>query len=804
MTLQDPRPLLAAARSGGYGIGAFNVIQIEHAEAIVEGAERLDLPVVLQVSENTAAFHRGLTGIGAATIAIAAAASVPVVVHLDHAVNQGLVDQAVVLGFTSVMFDGAKLPYEQNLSSTAQVVERCHAAGVAVEAELGEVGGKDGAHAPGVRTDPQEAAQFVAATGVDSLAVAVGTSHAMADRSAVLDLQLIAGAVRSRSGAAGAARFVWGGRPRSVRGGASRHDQGQHRHQAEPGDDHRGAPGPGRRPGADRPPPVPRSGTRRSGGRGRRPVAAAARWQPLAHTGRACCGRVAGSTRRAGWPAGEAACRPEGQDTVGSTITASRIAEVLGAVPTGLFIGGEWVGGDGAVPVEDPSNGEILAEVADAGPAQGMQALDAAVAAQQSWAATDPRHRGEILRRAFGLLVERTEELALLMTLEMGKPLAEARGEVAYGAEFFRWFSEEAVRISGRYSIAPTGGTRLLTMKQPVGPVFAITPWNFPLAMGTRKIGPALAAGCTVVIKPAAQTPLTTLALATVLTEAGVPAGVVNVVTTSRSGAVSEPIIRDPRLRKLTFTGSTAVGQRLIEQSAQQVLKISMELGGNAPFVVFADADLDRAVDGAMLAKMRNIGEACTAANRFIVHESVVAEFAARLAERMGALVVGPGIEDGVQVGPLVDAAAVEKVSELVANALDSGATVLTGAKAVGGPGHFYAPTVLTEVPPTADMFRQEIFGPVAPITTFATEDEGVALANDTEYGLVAYMFTENLTRALRVAERLETGMVGVNQGIVSNPAAPFGGVKASGLGREGGAEGIEEYLETKYVGIAL
>jgi succinate-semialdehyde dehydrogenase/glutarate-semialdehyde dehydrogenase len=487
-----------------------------------------------------------------------------------------------------------------------------------------------------------------------------------------------------------------------------------------------------------------------------------------------------------------------------STITPARITELLSGVPTGLFIGGSWQDGDATLPVEDPSNGETLVEVADATPAQGMAALDAAVAAQQQWAATDPRVRGEVLRKAFELLTARADDFALLMTLEMGKPLAEARGEVTYGAEFFRWFSEEAVRINGRYSVAPSGGTRLLTMKQPVGPVFAITPWNFPLAMGTRKIGPALAAGCTVVIKPAAQTPLTTLALAQVLTEAGVPAGVLNVVTTSHSGALSEPIIRDPRLRKLTFTGSTPVGQRLIEQSAQQVLKVSMELGGNAPFLVFADADLDRAVDGAMLAKMRNIGEACTAANRFLVHESVAQEFSARLAQRMGAMVVGPGIDDGVQVGPLVDAAAVHKVSELVADALHRGAKVLTGANTVGERGYFYAPTVLTDVPSDADMFRQEIFGPVAPITTFGTDDEGIALANDTEYGLVAYAFTENLTRALTVAERLETGMVGLNQGIVSNPAAPFGGVKASGVGREGGSEGIEEYLETKYIGIAL
>ena len=391
------------------------------------------------------------------------------------------------------------------------------------------------------------------------------------------------------------------------------------------------------------------------------------------------------------------------------------------------------------------------------------------------------------------------------MTLEMGKPLAEARGEVTYGAEFFRWFSEEAVRIAGRYSVAPSGGTRLLTMKQPVGPVYAITPWNFPLAMGTRKIGPALAAGCTVVIKPAAQTPLTTLALAAVLIEAGLPDGVLNVITTSRSGAVSGPIIADPRLRKLTFTGSTAVGQKLIEQSAQNVLKTSMELGGNAPFLVFGDADLDKAVDGAMLAKMRNIGEACTAANRFIVHESVADEFSAATGRADGRHDASAAASTTAsQVGPLVDSAAIDKVTELVADAIDKGATVLTGGTAIDGPGHFYPPTVLTGVPTSAKVFREEIFGPVAPIITFDTDQDGIDKANDTEYGLVAYAFTENLTRAITVAEKLETGMVGINQGIVSNPAAPFGGVKASGLGREGGTEGIEEYLETKYVGIKL
>ena len=486
------------------------------------------------------------------------------------------------------------------------------------------------------------------------------------------------------------------------------------------------------------------------------------------------------------------------------SVTEDQISRVLNAVPKGLLIGGKWVSTDKTVPVEDPSTGKVLAGVADASPEQGIEALDAAVAAGAEWAATDPRERGEILRRAFDLLIERAEDIALLMTLEMGKPLAEARGEVTYGAEFFRWFSEEAVRIAGRYSVAPSGGTRLLTMKQPVGPVYAITPWNFPLAMGTRKIGPALAAGCTVVIKPAAQTPLTTLALAAVLIEAGLPDGVLNVITTSSSGAVSAPIIADPRLRKLTFTGSTGVGQKLIEQSAQQVLKVSMELGGNAPFLVFQDADLDKAVDGAMLAKMRNIGEACTAANRFLVHESVAAEFSQRLAERMSAMTIGRGVDDGVTVGPLVDANAVTKVTELVADAIDKGATVVTGGTAIDGPGYFYPPTVLTGVPTTAKVFREEIFGPVAPIITFSTDDEAIDKANDTEFGLVAYAFTENLTRALTVAERLQTGMVGINQGIVSNPAAPFGGVKASGLGREGGVEGIEEYLETKYVGIKL
>src|SRR5215211_6050306 len=484
--------------------------------------------------------------------------------------------------------------------------------------------------------------------------------------------------------------------------------------------------------------------------------------------------------------------------------TSDDISRVLKAVPTDLLIGGKWVGTEQTLDVEDPSTGEVLTSIADASAEDGAAALDAAVEAADDWAQTDPRDRGEILRRAFSLITERAEDIALLMTLEMGKPFAESRAEVTYGAEFLRWFSEEAVRVAGRYAVAPSGGTRLLTLKQPVGPVYAITPWNFPLAMGTRKLGPAIAAGCTVVIKPAALTPLTTLALAAVLIEAGLPDGVVNVITTSHSGEVSSPIIADPRLRKLTFTGSTEVGRRLIEQSAEQVLRISMELGGNAPFLILDDADLDKAVDGAMVAKMRNIGEACTAANRFLVHESLARDFAARLAERMGALTIGRGVDDDVEVGPLIDTAAVEKVSGLVADAVDAGAKVMTGGSAVDGPGHFYRPTVLSEVPPTARVFREEIFGPVAPVITFSSDDEGIKLANDTEFGLVAYAYTESLTKAITVAERLETGMVGINQGIVSNPAAPFGGVKASGLGREGGHEGIEEYLETKYVGIRL
>ncbi|WP_293781154.1 NAD-dependent succinate-semialdehyde dehydrogenase [uncultured Aeromicrobium sp.] len=478
----------------------------------------------------------------------------------------------------------------------------------------------------------------------------------------------------------------------------------------------------------------------------------------------------------------------------------------LPSTPTQLYIAGHWRDAEGAAtfPVENPATGEVLAHVADASVADGRAALDAAVAAQADWAVTPPRDRGEILRRAFDIITERTDELALLMTLEMGKPLSESRAEIAYGAEFFRWFSEEAVRIAGRYSVAPNGATRLLTMKQPVGPCLMITPWNFPLAMGTRKIGPAVAAGCTMVVKPAGLTPLTMLWLADVMAEAGLPAGVLNVVTTTSTSKVMEPIIRDPRLRKLTFTGSTEVGRKLIEQSAEGVLRVSMELGGNAPFLVFEDADLDKAVDGAMLAKMRNVGEACTAANRFLVHESVADEFSRRLAERMKALKVGDGTADGVDVGPLVEEKQRTKVATLVDDAKAKGAQVLTGGEVPEGSGWFYPPTVLAEVPKEADLWREEIFGPVAPVFTFTDDEEAIGLANATQFGLVAYLFTESLSRAMTVAERLETGMVGVNQGIVSNPSAPFGGVKASGFGREGGTEGIEEYLETKYVGLAL
>ncbi|WP_028281371.1 NAD-dependent succinate-semialdehyde dehydrogenase [Arthrobacter sp. H5] len=487
------------------------------------------------------------------------------------------------------------------------------------------------------------------------------------------------------------------------------------------------------------------------------------------------------------------------------TITVQREQELLSRVPTGLLIGGEWrdASTGKTFDIEDPATGKTLLTIADASPEDGMAALDAAVAAQEDWARTAPRERGEILRRAFELVTERAEDFALLMTLEMGKPLAEARGEVTYGAEFLRWFSEEAVRSSGRYGMAPDGKTRILVNKKPVGPCLLITPWNFPLAMATRKIAPAVAAGCTMVLKPANLTPLTSSLFAKVLEEAGLPAGVLNIVHTSDAGGVTGPLIKDSRLRKLSFTGSTPVGRRLLADASENVLRTSMELGGNAPFVVFEDADLDAAVAGAMLAKLRNMGEACTAANRFIVHESIAAEFASKFAARMDAMTPARGTEDNSKLGPLIDEKSRQKVHELVTGALDDGATCVTGGAPVDGPGYFYAATVLTDVAPDSRILQEEIFGPVAPIVTFATEDEAVRLANNTEYGLVAYVFTRDLNRGLRIGERLDTGMLGLNAGVISNAAAPFGGVKQSGLGREGGYEGIEEYLYTQYVGIA-
>jgi succinate-semialdehyde dehydrogenase / glutarate-semialdehyde dehydrogenase len=478
--------------------------------------------------------------------------------------------------------------------------------------------------------------------------------------------------------------------------------------------------------------------------------------------------------------------------------------DLLGPDMRSLYIGGTWREAEGGerLDVIDPADGSVLTDVADGSVNDAVDALDAAVEAQASWATTPPRERGEILRTAFGLITDRADQFAHLMSLEMGKTVAEARGEVSYGVEFFRWYAEEAVRIHGRWMQAPAGGSRLLTIKKPVGPCLFITPWNFPLAMGTRKIGPAIAAGCTMVVKPASQTPLTMLALAGVLAEAGLPAGVLNVVTTSHTGQFSETLQADDRLRKVSFTGSTGVGKVLVRQSADQLQRLSMELGGNAPFIVFEDADVDAAVDGAMVAKMRNMGEACTAANRFLVHSSVAQEFGEKLGRRMGALTVGRGQDDGIDVGPLIDEKAVESVSQLVTDAVHDGARVVVGGSAPDGAGYFYSPTVLLDVPADSEINVQEIFGPVAPITTFESEDAAIRQANDTEYGLASYVYTRDLARTIRVAESLEFGMVGINTGLISNPAAPFGGVKASGFGREGGFEGIEEYLETTYVAL--
>ena len=480
-----------------------------------------------------------------------------------------------------------------------------------------------------------------------------------------------------------------------------------------------------------------------------------------------------------------------------------RESALLAGVPTGLLINGEWrpAASGKRFSVEDPATGNVLLEVADAGARDGADALDAAVAAQEAWAATAPRFRAEILRRAFDMVTARAEDFALLMTLEMGKPLAESRGEVKYGAEFLRWFSEETSRSFGRYSSNPEGTQQILVQKKPVGPCLLITPWNFPLAMATRKIAPAIAAGCTMVLKPANLTPLTSHLFAQVLLEAGLPAGVLNVVSTSDAGGVTGPLIQDARLRKLSFTGSTPVGRRLLADASTNVLRTSMELGGNAPFLVFDDADLDAAVDGAMAAKLRNMGEACTAANRFLVHESVAGEFATKFAAKMAALTLGRGTDPDTKIGPLIDAKSREKVHSLVTDAVADGATAVTGGAPAEGAGYFYQPTVLQGVEPGARILSEEIFGPVAPIVTFRNEDEAVALANDTEYGLVAYVFTKDHGRGLRMANRIETGMMGLNAGVISNAAAPFGGVKQSGLGREGGLEGIEEYQYTQYVG---
>ncbi|WP_039827755.1 NAD-dependent succinate-semialdehyde dehydrogenase [Nocardia testacea] len=474
------------------------------------------------------------------------------------------------------------------------------------------------------------------------------------------------------------------------------------------------------------------------------------------------------------------------------------------SVPTGLLIGGTWRDAtDGATfEVENPATGEVLAVIADGGPVDADAALAAAVSAQQSWARTAPRSRSEILRRAYDLVMMRQDWLAEIMTSEMGKPLAEAKGEVAYAAEFLRWFSEEAVRISGDHTTTGDGTNRIIVTREPVGPCVLITPWNFPLAMGTRKIAPAVAAGCTMVLKPAAQTPLTSLALAAIIQEAGLPDGVLNVVNTTDAGSVVEPWMSSGKARKISFTGSTAVGKLLLKQAADAVMRSSMELGGNAPFIVCADADIDTAVDGAIAAKMRNMGEACTAANRLYVHRNIADLFSERLAARMGDMRIGNGLDEGVQVGPLIDAAGRAKVQRLVDDALGRGAKALTGGAVPEGDGYFYPPTVLADVSTDSDLMTTEIFGPVAPVIPFDDEDEVIRIANDTDWGLVGYVFCQDIDRAFDLSERLEVGMVGVNTGLVSNPAAPFGGVKQSGIGREGGKVGIDEFLEYKYLAV--
>ena len=467
---------------------------------------------------------------------------------------------------------------------------------------------------------------------------------------------------------------------------------------------------------------------------------------------------------------------------------------ILDRVPTQLYIGGEW----------RDATGETIAEVPDATIEDAVSALDAAVAAQAEFAATPPRERSEILRRAYEALVAQADDLALLMTMEMGKSVAESKAEILYAADFFNWFAGEALRIDGSFKVNDKGTGRVIVMRQPVGPCLFITPWNFPMAMGTRKIGPAIAAGCTSVIKPAKQTPLSMFMLAKILEEAGLPGGALNVVTAKSSGKTMEPLIRDPRLRKLSFTGSTEVGRELMKSGSEQVLKMSMELGGNAPFIVFEDADLDAAVDGAMLAKMRNVGEACTSANRFHVADAIRDEFTEKLAAKLGEMKVGRGTDPDVKVGPLIDDSQRHKVAELVQDAVGHGAEVVLGGTERDGAGYFYDPTVLAGVKPGSRLLAEEIFGPVAPVVGFDDEQEAIQAANNTEYGLVAYVYTADLKRAFRVIEGLETGMVGLNQGMVSNAAAPFGGIKQSGFGREGGHEGIQEYLETKYVAMAM
>jgi succinate-semialdehyde dehydrogenase / glutarate-semialdehyde dehydrogenase len=487
------------------------------------------------------------------------------------------------------------------------------------------------------------------------------------------------------------------------------------------------------------------------------------------------------------------------------SISAAEEARVLALVPKGIYVNGQWRDSSdkSVIDVIDPATGKVLAQVANATAADGQDAMTAADEAQAAWAKTSPRFRADILRKAFDKVTEMADDFAILMSLEMGKPVAEAKGEVAYGAEFLRWFSEETTHQAGRFATAPDGKMRIMVQKRPVGPSLFITPWNFPLAMATRKIAPAIAAGCTMIIKPAALTPMTTLLFAKVLEEAGLPKGVLNVIQTQQAGAVTGPLIKDARLRKLSFTGSTGIGRRLIADSADQVLRVSMELGGNAPIIIFEDADMEKALTGTMLAKLRNMGEACTAANRVLVHESIAEEFSTKLAAKMAALKVARGVEDGTNIGPMIDEKSRESIHELVQDAVDKGAKVLTGGSIPAGEGYFYPPTVLTSIPKNARILQEEIFGPVAPVVTFKNEAEAIALANDTEFGLVAYAFTKDLNRGLRLAESLEVGMFGLNTGIVSNAAAPFGGVKSSGLGREGGKEGIEEYLSTVYIGIA-